>query len=315
MTWSNEPSIPTFLRLSRCGNPQIRPCLGPDASEIGMRQRFALVTVEQSDVAGFGLLFAQLQTQAAPSDLGRDLSSLQRVPRPSPAELFLRRALDNCERLMRAPSRVSISARSRGIVQLCRSATGSASRGKATRKAATLFTGAGPGATVALSASIPPLMKSLRHSRTVSSRTPNASAIRGLVQPVSVSNTARARSASPRSREPARTLSAARCVSVAVRGEVPAMSCIHESVPTENQPSKRWSIRRSSALGTCSSLTRCCVGKAEAIEDALFPARQSAGGRGASSDWGMAAPAVRSVGLTAGEGKADAMGTAVDCDR
>ena len=53
-----------------------------------MRQRFGLVTVEQSDVAGFGLLFAQLQTQADPSDLGRDLSSLQRVPRPSPAELF-----------------------------------------------------------------------------------------------------------------------------------------------------------------------------------------------------------------------------------
>ena len=146
---------------------------------------------------------------------------------------------------MRTPSRVSISARSRGIVQLCRSATGSASRGKATRKAATLFTGAGPGATVALSASTPPLMKSLRHSQTVSSRTPNASAIRGLVQPASVSNTARARSASPRSREPARTLSAARCVSLAVRGEVPAMSCTHESVPTENQPSKRWSTRRS----------------------------------------------------------------------
>jgi hypothetical protein len=54
--------------------------------------------------------------------------------------------------------------------------------GSATRKAASLFTGAGPGATAAFSASTPPLMKSLlkslRHSRTASSRTPNASATR-----------------------------------------------------------------------------------------------------------------------------------------
>ena len=33
--------------------------------------------------------------RADPFDLGRDLSFLQRVPRPPPAELFLRRALDN----------------------------------------------------------------------------------------------------------------------------------------------------------------------------------------------------------------------------
>ena len=57
---------------------------------------------------------------------------------------------------------------------------------------------------LAFSAATPPAMKSLRHRRTVSSRTPNASAILGLVQPASVSSTARARSASPRSREPAR---------------------------------------------------------------------------------------------------------------
>ena len=105
-----------------------------------MRQRLALVTIEQNNVAGPGLLLAQVQTQADPFDRGRDLSSLQRVPRPPPAELFLRRALDNWERLMRTPARVSISARSRGIVQLRRSATGSPSRGSATRKAASLFT-------------------------------------------------------------------------------------------------------------------------------------------------------------------------------
>ncbi len=102
---------------------------------------------------------------------------------------------------MRTPSRASISTCSRGIVQLRRSATGCSSKGVTTRKAASLFTGAGPGATLAFSPSTPPRTKSLRHRRTVSSRTPNASAIRGLVQPASVNSTERALSASPRSRE------------------------------------------------------------------------------------------------------------------
>ena len=117
-----------------------------------MRQRLALVAVEKNDVASFGLLFAQMQAQADPLDLGGDLTPLQRVPGPPPTELFFRNALDSCERLMRTPSRASISARRRGIVQLRRSATGSSSRGMATRSAASLFTGAGPGATLAFSA-------------------------------------------------------------------------------------------------------------------------------------------------------------------
>jgi hypothetical protein len=157
-----------FLRLSRRRDPQIGSCLRPDAGEVGMRQCLALVTVEQDDVAGFGLLLAQLQTQADPLNLGGDLAALQRVPRTPPAELFLRNTLDNCEWLMRTPSRASISLRSRGMVQLGRSATGSANNGRATRNAASLFTGAGPGATLAVSVSTPPCMKSLRHSRTVS---------------------------------------------------------------------------------------------------------------------------------------------------
>ena len=86
-----------------------------------------------------------------------------------------------------------------------------------------LFTGGGPGAMLAFSAATPPAAKLLRHSRTVSSRTPNASAIRGLLQPVNVSNTARARSASPRSREPARAARAARCSLLATTGDFPAM--------------------------------------------------------------------------------------------
>ena len=157
---------------------------------------------------------------------------------------FFRNALDSCERLMRTPSRASISARSRGIVQLRRSATGCSSNGVATRNAVSLFTGIGPGATLAFSAAISPPAKSLRQSRTVSSRTPNASAMCGLVQPASVNSTARALSASPRSREPASVVRAARCSSVAVSGDFPAMSYTCESVPETNQNHIRWSTYR-----------------------------------------------------------------------
>jgi hypothetical protein len=138
--------------------------------------------------------------------------------------------LDNCERLIRTPSRTSISARSRGMVQFGRFATGASSSGSATRNAASLFPGAGPGATRARSAATPPPAYSLRHSRTVSSRTPNASPIRALVQPASVSSTARARSASPRSRDAARASSANRSAEPAVTGDLPAIP------PSPNRP-------------------------------------------------------------------------------
>src|SRR6185503_7604635 len=233
-----------LLRLPRRWHTQVRPRLGPGPREIRVRQCLALVAVEQHDIAGLGLLLAQLQAQADPFDLGGTLASVQRVPRPPPAELFLCNALDSCERLMRTPSCCSISARSRQIVQLRRSATGASSNGAATRNAASLFTGAGPGATVAFSASAPSRIKSLRHSRTVSSRTPNASAMRGLVQPASVSNTARARSASPRSREPASAVSAARSSLVAESGDRPVIIGTCESMPQGNQLTKRWSSRQ-----------------------------------------------------------------------
>jgi hypothetical protein len=41
-----------------------------------MRQRLALIAVEENDVAGFRLLFSQLQAQADPFDLGGDLAAL-----------------------------------------------------------------------------------------------------------------------------------------------------------------------------------------------------------------------------------------------
>src|SRR5271168_2017268 len=86
-------------------------------------------------------------------DLGGDLAALQRVSRPAPAELFFRSALDSCDLPIATPSRVLISAMRRGIVQLGRSATAASSRGVMTRSAASVFTGAGPGARLALSAS------------------------------------------------------------------------------------------------------------------------------------------------------------------
>src|SRR5271166_5853326 len=130
-----------------------------------MRQRLALVAIEQNDVARFGLLLAQLQPHPDPFDVVGALAPLQGVARPPPTELFFRSALDSCDRLMRTPSRASISTCSRGIVQLRRSATGCSSKGVTTRKAASLFTAAGPGATLAFSAATPPRMKSLRHGQ------------------------------------------------------------------------------------------------------------------------------------------------------
>ena len=229
-----RPQDRDLLGLSRRGHAQVRSRLRPGAGEIGMGQRLALVAMEKDNVARFGLLFADLEAEADPLDLAGVLTSLQRVPGPPPAEVFFRNAFDSCERLMRTPSRASISARSRGIVQLVRSATGASRSGVTTRKAASLFTGTGPGATFVVKASTPPEMKAPRQKRTVSSRTPNASAILELLQPASFSSTARARSASPRSRDPERANRAARCASLVVTGDLPAMTPTPESVATAN---------------------------------------------------------------------------------
>jgi hypothetical protein len=93
-----------------------------------MRQRLAFIAVKKNDIASLGLTLAKLQTQTDPIHLAGDLASLQRVPGPPPTELFFRNAFDNCDRLMRTPSRVSISARRRAIVQFFLSATGSSSK-------------------------------------------------------------------------------------------------------------------------------------------------------------------------------------------
>src|SRR5712692_1046045 len=224
-----------LLGLSGRLHAQVGATLGPGSRQIRMRQRLALVGEQQNDIAGLRLRFAQLEPQADTIDLVRDLPTLQRVPRPSEAEPpFLRSTLESCEREIETPSRAAISSARRASVQFVRSATGWDRSGPATLSAASALSGAGPGAMLAFNASIPPRVKSLRHSRTVSSRTPNACAIRELVQLSSVSKMARARSASARSAPPANAFSAAFCSSVAVTGDLPAMSRPRESIRRRN---------------------------------------------------------------------------------
>src|SRR4051794_28220881 len=165
-----------------------------------MGQGFRLVANEKHDVAGLGLSLEQLSAQARPIHGVPILAALQRVAGPSPAEIpFWRSTTDSREGEMRTPERVSISSAKRGSVQFGRSATGQDRTSSATASAHAALPGAGPGAPDVFSASIPPVLTVLRQKRTVSSRTPKASAIWPLVQPKRVSTIARARSASPRS--------------------------------------------------------------------------------------------------------------------
>lgn len=125
------------------------------------------------------------------------------------------------------------------MVQFGRSATVASSSGVATRNAASLFTGTGPGATRAFSATTPPDANRLRHSRTVSSRTPNAWPIRALVQPDSVSITARARSTSPRSSDPASASRADRSSASARNGDLPTIPPTRKSTHSDAPSSPR----------------------------------------------------------------------------
>src|SRR3974390_164821 len=177
----NEPALHpverahhrNLLRLPGCRHAQVGTPFGPGTSQIGMRQGLALIGKQQHDVSGGGLRLAQFEPQTAPIDSIGVLPALQRVPRPAEANRpFLRRTLESCEREIVTPSRAFISSARCPSVQLCRSATGAERSGWATRSAACAFNGRGPGATRVLSASTPSFMNSLRHKRTVSSRTP-----------------------------------------------------------------------------------------------------------------------------------------------
>src|ERR671913_583879 len=219
-----HPEHRDFRALARGRNAQIGPFLRPDVRQVRMGQGFGLVPEQKHDVARLGLRFEQLSAQARPVHGVRVLAAFQGVAGPSPAEIPLwRSTTDSREGEMRTPARLSISSARRGSVQFGRSATGQDRTSSATTNARSALTGAGPGATDFFRASTPPVMKALRQNRTVSSRTPKAWAIWALVQPESVSKFARARSASPRSREWLRASSPCLCSSVAATSDLPAM--------------------------------------------------------------------------------------------
>src|SRR3954471_20958545 len=224
-----------FGALARGRNAQVGPFLGPDMRQIGMGEGFGLVAEQEHAVARLGLCLEQLSAQARPVHGVGVLPTFQRVAGSPPAEApFFLSTTDSREREMRTPERVSISSAKRGSVPFGRSATGPDRTSSATASAHSALTGAGPGATDVFSASIPPVMKVLRQKRTVSSRTPNASAIRLLVQPERVSKIARARSASPRSRERLSAIRARLWSSVATIGDLPAMIPISRQIKRRN---------------------------------------------------------------------------------
>src|SRR3954464_9415985 len=230
-----------FGALARGRNAQVGPFLGPDMRQIGMGEGFGLVAEQEHDVARLGLCLEQLSAQARPVHGIRILAALQRVAGSPPAEApFFLSTTDSREREMRTPERVSISSAKRGSVQFGRSATGPDRTSSATASARSALTGAGPGAIDVFSASIPPVMKALRQTRTVSSRTLNASAIWLLVQPERVSTIARARSASPRSRERLSAIRARLWPSVAARGDLPAMIPISDQINRRNHGPHPW---------------------------------------------------------------------------
>lgn len=105
-----------------------------------------------------------------------------------------------------------------------------------------------PAATRALKASIPPRIKSLRQSRTVSSRAPKACEMLLLVQPASVSKTARARSASAQSPLPANASSADLSEPVACNGDLPAISDPQYQMPKQNHTRQSLASQNQSAL-------------------------------------------------------------------
>ena len=77
-----------FLGLTGRRYAQIGAGFCPRSGAIRMRQRLALIAIKQNDVAGGGLLLAQLQTQANPIHLAGNLPPFQGVPRPPATALF-----------------------------------------------------------------------------------------------------------------------------------------------------------------------------------------------------------------------------------
>ena len=154
-----------------------------------MRQRLALIAVEKNNVARFGLLFAQLQAQAHPFHLAFRLTSLQRVPGPPPAGTSFSQGLGQLRTAdAHALARFDLGAKA-GDRPVAPVGHRFFQQGGDDAQGGLTLPGGGPRAMLVFNAATPPAVKSLRHRRTVSSRTPNASAILELVQPASVKRT------------------------------------------------------------------------------------------------------------------------------
>lgn len=104
-------------RLTGGWNAQIGTPLGPAARQIGMRDRFGCIEIQQVNVASLGLLAEPFQADAAARDGVGVLPAVQRVARPTPAEPRLRKSTESQPADTRTPSWHSISAHSRGKVQ------------------------------------------------------------------------------------------------------------------------------------------------------------------------------------------------------
>src|SRR3954467_1560778 len=199
-----------FLRLAWRFDAQIAAAFGPGPSEIGVGERLRLVAEQQDDVARRSLLLEQPQAQAGAVDRIGVLPALQRVARPAPGEAPFFRTTLSRDFEMRSPVRFEISSAKRGRVQFGRSDTPGANSSSITLKAARAFFGSGPGAWGAPSPAAPARPKIQRQCRTLSACTQKAAAMRSLVHPSSDSKTARARSASSRSEDPASPRNSAR---------------------------------------------------------------------------------------------------------
>ena len=109
-----------------------------------MGERLGLVPGQEVDVAGRGLPLQQLEAQPGAVDRVRVLPALEGVPRPAPAVApFLSTTLRWPGEIV-APVRAATSAASRASVHTGRSATGAASRSRATESVASRLRGAGP---------------------------------------------------------------------------------------------------------------------------------------------------------------------------
>src|ERR1700761_1842381 len=184
-------------------------------SEIGVSKRLRLVAKQQCDIAGFSLLFQQAQAQPGTVNRIGILPPLQRVSGSSPDEPPFFSTTLSRDFEMRLPVRRSISSCRRGRVQFGRSATSGTKTCSITDRAACALAAAGPAALRARNPATPLRPKIHRQCRTLSGRTPNAAAIRSLLHPSNDNRMARARSASSRSDERAKTRNSAHCSALA----------------------------------------------------------------------------------------------------